>query len=203
MEENKNKNIIKNLKTEIAAKEQQIKDLKSKIEMQKKKYGIAQSAIFPSHKPLLSKIVGEIGEIKQIVSGRFDDLEDLVPMESVYSGGENFNALNKLKAEVEKEKKEVKAEQEEVEEKKEKWQNDVASIRLNNAVDPKENKRSLIIEKSEIDSQIKSINAKIKGIKAKTMKIQKMEAELQSSISKRALDKLSDLGDDNEGNLLQ
>ena len=66
-------------------------------------------------------------------------------------------------------------------------------------VSPKENKRSLIIEKSEIDSQIKSINAKIKGIKAKTMKIQKMEAELQSSISKRALDKLSDLGDDNEG----
>jgi len=198
-EEKTRKTLINNLKTEIAAKDQQIRDLKAKIESQKlRQEEIERSFIKPSvdltQEPMLTKLASEIDTIKEYVSGKKttvkeQELDEFVEMENFDSEGEEdkhnqkINKLKQLKAEVADLKKEIKTEQDIIQSKKAKWKENFNYLKDNYTSDIEDKKKKLINEKAEIDSIIKVLNRKVEIYKAKEKRVKELESELESHLN--------------------
>eukprot|EP01022_Parablepharisma_sp_SALTPOND_P028444 TRINITY_DN70977_c1_g1_i1.p1 TRINITY_DN70977_c1_g1~~TRINITY_DN70977_c1_g1_i1.p1 ORF type:complete len:685 (-),score=174.03 TRINITY_DN70977_c1_g1_i1:6891-8945(-) len=204
IEEKNRKVLINSLKTEIASKEQQINDLKAKIDAQRVKQEDMEKSLnksIPTQEkgPTLAKIADEINELKQLVSGKKEHpeeieeigFEDFAPMEKLESDSEDekisqkVNEWKRLKAEVAREKGDIKADQEEVNIKKTKWRDALMYLRSNYIPDMEDRKSELMEEKAEIDSQIKAINQRIESNKIKAQKVKEMEIELRPYLNRK------------------
>ena len=190
------------MKTEIAAKDQKLKELRrgrKLTESQKLRREELESLTPMQGGKTLEKIAEEIREIKEQIPNKKDtmleelELEDFSSMERLGSESEDEDIeqkivkLERVKQEIADERRDIKAQQEEVDGRKDKWKNTVAYLRNSSMPGTIE----LANEKADIDLQIRIINKRITANKAKSKKVKLMETQLRPYIDRKENNKKS------------